>query len=106
VRHGGLKCFLIITERLRIKIIPTIALIKDSKTKDYIVGFTDLGNRDDFSTEMMEWRIAQPGVIKYNGNLLEPPVEGKRTNKFVLGDAEKKKTIRGRDVDSDDDDDY
>lgn len=55
-----------LTERLRIKVIPTIAIIKDSKTKDYVVGFTDLGNRDDFSTEMMEWRIAQSGAIEYN----------------------------------------
>jgi hypothetical protein len=55
---------------------------------------------------MMEWRIAQPGVIKYNGNLLEPPTEGKRTNKFVFGGVGKNKSIRGRDVDSDEDDDF
>lgn len=55
-----------LTQRLRIKVIPTIALIKDNKTKDYIVGFDDLGGRDDFSTEMMEWRIAQSGAIDYN----------------------------------------
>lgn len=55
-----------LTQRLRIKVIPTIAIVKDSKTKDYIVGFTDLGNRDDFSTEMLEWRIAQSGAIDYN----------------------------------------
>ena len=34
-------------------------MIKESKTSGYIVGFTDLGNTDDFSTEMLEWRIAQ-----------------------------------------------
>lgn len=55
-----------LTQRLRIQVIPTIALIKDSKTKDFIVGFTDLGNKDDFSTAMMEWRIAQSGAIEYN----------------------------------------
>lgn len=55
-----------LTQRLRIKVIPTIAIVKDSKTKDYIVGFSDLGNRDDFTTEMMEWRIAQSGAIDYN----------------------------------------
>lgn len=55
-----------LTQRLRIKVIPTIALIKDNKTKDYIVGFDDLGGRDDFTTEMMEWRIAQSGAIDYN----------------------------------------
>lgn len=98
------RCFLIITERLRIKVIPTIVLIEDSKAKDYIVGFTELGNCDDFSTEMMEWRIAKSGCINYNGSLLEPPTEGKRTNKFVLGAVGKKRMIRGRDDDSDDDD--
>jgi hypothetical protein len=67
-----------LTQRLRIKIIPSIALVKDSKTKDYIVGFTDLGNCDDFSTEMMEWRIAQSGAIDYNGDLLTPPDNKKR----------------------------
>lgn len=55
-----------LTQRLKIIVIPTIALIKDSKTKDYIVGFDDLGGRDDFSTEMLEWRIAQSGAIEYN----------------------------------------
>lgn len=55
-----------LTQRLRIKVIPSIALVKDSKTKDYIVGFTDLGNCDDFSTELLEWRIAQSEAIDYN----------------------------------------
>lgn len=65
-------------QRLRIKVIPSIALIKDSKTKDFIVGFTDVGNCDDFSTDMMEWRIAQSEVIEYNGDLLTPPDNRKR----------------------------
>ncbi|XP_036324389.1 thioredoxin domain-containing protein 9 [Rhagoletis pomonella] len=62
-----------LTQRLRIKVIPTIALVKDSKTKDFIVGFTDLGNCDDFSTDMLEWRIAQSGAIDYKGDLMTPP---------------------------------
>ncbi|XP_030370490.1 thioredoxin domain-containing protein 9 [Scaptodrosophila lebanonensis] len=62
-----------LTQRLRIKVIPTIALVKDSKTRDFIVGFTDLGNCDDFSTEMLEWRIAQSGAIDYKGDLMQPP---------------------------------
>ncbi|XP_063707349.1 thioredoxin domain-containing protein 9 [Culicoides brevitarsis] len=87
-----------LTQRLRIKVIPSIALIKDSKTKDYIVGFTDLGNCDDFSTEMLEWRIAQSGAIEYSGDLLTPPDE-KRTKK----PTQKGKTIKGG-YDSDDSD--
>ncbi|XP_046406538.1 thioredoxin domain-containing protein 9 [Ischnura elegans] len=62
-----------LTERLRIRVIPTIALVAGSKTKDYIVGFTDLGNRDDFTTGVLEWRIAQSGAIKYSGDLSHPP---------------------------------
>ncbi|KAI8043937.1 hypothetical protein M5D96_000085 [Drosophila gunungcola] len=62
-----------LTQRLRIKVIPTIALVKDSKTKDFIVGFTDLGNCDDFATEMLEWRIAHSGAIDYKGDLMQPP---------------------------------
>lgn len=88
-----------LTNRLRIKVIPSIALIKDSKTKDYIVGFTDLGNCDDFSTELMEWRIAQSGAIEYNGDLLTPPDNKKRQTYVNKG-----KTIRGREFDSDSDD--
>lgn len=52
-----------LTERLRIKVIPTLALVKDGKTKDYVVGFTDLGNTDDFSTEMLEWRLGCSDII-------------------------------------------
>lgn len=86
-----------LTERLRIKVIPSLALIKDSKTKDYIVGFTDLGNCDDFSTDMMEWRIAQSGAIEYSGDLLTPP-DNKKRETFV----NKNKTIKSsRAYDSD-----
>jgi len=90
-----------LTQRLRIKVIPTIALIKDNKTKDYIVGFDDLGGKDDFSTEMMEWRIAQSGAIEYNGDLLTPPDQAKKQKNLL---QQPKKTIRGRDNDSDDSD--
>ncbi|XP_055906965.1 thioredoxin domain-containing protein 9 [Eupeodes corollae] len=89
-----------LTQRLRIKIIPTIALVKDSKTKDFIVGFTDLGNCDDFSTDMLEWRIAQSGAIDYKGDLINPPDSKKSTKSFI---NRPKKAIRGG-YDSDDSD--
>lgn len=54
-----------LSERLRIKVIPTLALLINGKTKDYVVGFTDLGNTDEFSTEMLEWRLGCGGVISY-----------------------------------------
>ncbi|TMW48188.1 hypothetical protein DOY81_006734 [Sarcophaga bullata] len=87
-----------LTQRLRIKVIPTIALIKDSKTKDFIVGFTDLGNCDDFSTDMLEWRIAQSGAIEYKGDLMTPPDVKKKS--YI---NRPRRTIRGG-YDSDDSD--
>ncbi|CAH0390664.1 unnamed protein product [Bemisia tabaci] len=88
-----------LTERLRIKMIPTLALVKDGITKDYIVGFTDLGNCDDFSTEMLEWRIAQSFAIDYKGDLMNPPDQRKMKKTRLVP-----KTIRGKEHDDDEDD--
>lgn len=99
-----------LTERLKIKVIPTMALIKDAKTRDYIVGFTDLGNTDEFSTEMLEWRLARSDIITYSGDLMTPPdgkqKSGKKVN--ILGVGKKSKTLRSAEKDdsSDDNDDW
>uniref|UniRef100_A0A6B2F4S2 Thioredoxin domain-containing protein 9 n=1 Tax=Bothriechis nigroviridis TaxID=88079 RepID=A0A6B2F4S2_BOTNI len=91
-------------ERLHIKIIPTLALVKDGKTQDYVVGFTDLGNTDEFTTETLEWRLGYSDIINYSGNLMEPPFQSQKKfgTSFTKLD---KKTIRGKKYDSDSDDD-
>uniref|UniRef100_A0A1A9W376 Phosducin domain-containing protein n=1 Tax=Glossina brevipalpis TaxID=37001 RepID=A0A1A9W376_9MUSC len=87
--------------RLRMKVIPTIVLIKNRKTKDFIVGFTDFGNYHDFSTDVLEWRLAQSGTIDYKGDLTTPPNMERKS--FI-----KRKAVRGgydpddSDTDSDD----
>lgn len=91
------KCPFLI-ERLRIKHIPTIALVVKNKTKDYIVGFNDLGNRDDFPTEALEYRISLSGAITYTGDYPKNMKKGGITN------SSKFKTIRGNDLDDSDDD--
>lgn len=91
-----------LTERLRIKVIPTLALLIDGKTKDYVTGFTDLGNTDEFATEVLEWRLGCAAVINYSGNLMEPPTAFKKSGTFSKVE---KKTIRGRGYDSDSEDD-
>jgi len=93
-----------LTQRLKIKVIPTMAIIKDGKTRDYIIGFADLGNTDEFSTQMLEWRLANSDVIKYSGDLMVPPDGKQRKTTTILG---KNKTIRGsgrKDESSDEDD--
>jgi len=62
------------------------------------VGFTDLGNTDDFSTEMLEWRIAHADVIEYTGDLLQPPNQNSKSKLKIKS----KKTIRGNDYDDSD----
>ncbi|XP_782876.3 thioredoxin domain-containing protein 9 [Strongylocentrotus purpuratus] len=97
-----------LAERLRIVVIPTIALIKDGKSKDYIVGFDDMGGRDDFPTEMLEWRLGCAEVINYSGSLTDPPTGGKGakpTSKAsdLLGRRTQKIIKGGRYNDSDSD---
>ena len=93
-----------LTKRLRVVVLPTIALIKDSKTVDFIVGFDDLGGSDDFPCEMLEWRIACAGVIDYSGDLSQPPNSKNNQNSTKKLFEQQKKIIRGGD-DSDEDSD-
>jgi len=86
---------------LRIRIIPTIALIINGKTKDYIVGFTELGNCDDFSTATLQYRLAQSGVINYDDELYSLEI-GKKPS--MIFKPAKLKTIKGRNSDDSDDD--
>merc|ERR1712020_112758 len=101
-----------LTDRLKIRVIPTLALIKDAKTRDFVVGFTDLGNTDEFSTDMLEWRLARSELINYNGDLMTPPDANNGASKKklnILGKS-KNKTVRGQQVsnaeDSSDNDDW
>merc|ERR1712228_713742 len=89
-------------ERLKIKVIPTILMIKEQQTRGQILGFTELGNTDEFSTEMLEWRLAHAEVINYSGDLNTPPDGAKKAVKTnFIG----KKTAKGRRNNDDDDSD-
>ena len=97
-----------ITERLHIKTLPTIALLIDNIVKEKIIGFTELGNHDEFSTDLLEWRLARGGVIDYKGDLTSPPDEQEKKKKSMLLLGKKPKTIRNgttNAVDGDDDGD-
>ena len=54
-----------LTQRLNIRVLPTICIVKDGNTKDYIVGFDQLGGHDEFTTEMLEWANCTSGYFKY-----------------------------------------
>ncbi|GLT75055.1 hypothetical protein SLA2020_468070 [Shorea laevis] len=56
-----------LAERLKIVVLPTLALIKNAKVDDYVVGFDELGGTDEFSTEELEERLAKAQVIFFEG---------------------------------------
>ncbi|GJN36775.1 hypothetical protein PR202_gb25671 [Eleusine coracana subsp. coracana] len=56
-----------LTEKLRIVVLPTLAIVKNTKVEDYVVGFDELGSKDDFSTEDLEERLAKSEVIFLDG---------------------------------------
>ncbi|KAL0422560.1 UNVERIFIED_CONTAM: Thioredoxin domain-containing protein 9 [Sesamum latifolium] len=58
---------LYLSEKLRIVVLPTLALVKNAKVEDYVVGFDELGGTDEFSTEELEERLAKAQVIIYEG---------------------------------------
>ncbi|KAK9833826.1 hypothetical protein WJX74_007004 [Apatococcus lobatus] len=52
-----------LTERLKVVVLPTLALIKHEKVMDYIVGFDPLGGTDDFSTGTLEAVLTAKGML-------------------------------------------
>jgi thioredoxin-like negative regulator of GroEL len=51
-------------DKLKIRILPAIMLFRGGVNFDRIVGFEELGSRDDFRTEVLEQRLLQAGVVK------------------------------------------
>jgi len=89
-----------LTQKLKIRVLPTIALLRDGKVIDYIVGFSDLGNTDDFATPVLEWRIATQQLIEYDGDLMTRPDKGiaapsKTKQMLAQSLRDKKKNLRG-----------
>lgn len=82
--------------RLGIDTVPTVVLVKNNKTVGKLIGLTKFGNVLDFPTELMEWRIAQSEVIRYDGDLDMPPIFEQKLVRIA-----KKRTIRGTDDDDD-----
>ncbi|OXA60015.1 thioredoxin domain-containing protein 9 homolog [Folsomia candida] len=89
--------------RLSIRMLPTILLLHKNIVVDRILGFTDLGNRDDFKTDMLEWRLALKDVIEYEGDKHNPPDHTGPKKKHQTNIIRKRNIRRGNE-DSDDTD--
>lgn len=51
------------TVKLGIKILPTVVMFKNGVSVDRLVGFEQLGGRDDFSTAALEARLKAADVV-------------------------------------------
>ncbi|KAL2651162.1 hypothetical protein R1flu_019290 [Riccia fluitans] len=84
-----------LTDRLKIVMLPTMALVKNAKVVDYVVGFDELGGTDEFSTEDLEDRLAKSGVLI---------VEDGPKSQLRSGSSRPKRTVRQGGASSKDDD--
>lgn len=52
--------------KLGIKTLPCVILFRNGIASDRLVGFQDLGGKDDFSTKTLEGLLVKKGIIKEN----------------------------------------
>ncbi|PIA12692.1 thioredoxin-like protein, partial [Coemansia reversa NRRL 1564] len=57
------KCPFLV-QKFQLRVLPCILAIVNGGVVDRLVGFEELGNNDKFSTEMLEKRLGQTGVIQ------------------------------------------
>ncbi|EMD40789.1 phosducin like protein [Gelatoporia subvermispora B] len=53
-----------LVEKLGVKVLPCVVCFIDGVSKDRLIGFEDLGNKDYFETATLEWRLMNSGVIQ------------------------------------------
>ena len=82
-----------LTERLKIWMLPTLALISKEKVLDYVVGFDDLGGTDDFPTEHLRLVLASKNMLNYEGDDAES--DARRLNAKTTEAVEKKNLRKG-----------
>lgn len=69
-----------LTERLKIVVLPTLALIRNTKVDDYVVGFDELGGSDEFTTEELEERLAKSNMLTLDGEMSMQRAKAKKSS--------------------------
>ena len=50
-----------LVEKLQVKVLPCVVCFVDGASKDRLVGFEELGNKDSFASTSLEFRLQQAG---------------------------------------------
>ena len=53
-----------LVDKLKIWMLPTLALVRNEKVIDYVVGLDDLGGKDDFTVDILAGRLAAADAIR------------------------------------------
>ena len=71
-------------DKLKIWMLPTLALVKNEKTTDYVVGFDEFGGKDDFPTAALAQRLCSAGLLFEDAAAAAKPAPSKtlRTGGF------------------------
>ena len=89
------------TEKLQVRMLPCVICFIDGIAGDRVVGFDELGGKDDFKTEKLESRLLNAGVIKPKKEPGEDDEEAQLLNHRTMrqGFAQLKKTESDEDSD-------
>ena len=52
-------------EKLKVRMLPCVVFFLDGVAVDRVVGFDELGAKDDFKTEALEAKLLGAGVVEY-----------------------------------------
>lgn len=55
-------------QKLQVQVLPTIVCFADGIAVDRLVGFEDMGNKDDFPTVLLTRRLIKGGILKALNN--------------------------------------
>lgn len=58
--------------KLQVQMLPCVIFFVDGVAVDRVVGFDELGQKDDFSTELLETRLLAGGAVQPANNTQEP----------------------------------
>lgn len=81
IKINAEKCFFLVN-RLNITVMPTIIMTKNNSVIDKQIGFTELGDTENFTTKTLEYRLSKYGIIPYKplNNSLLRKTNGRRIN--------------------------
>lgn len=88
-----------LAERLKIWMLPTIALVKNEKTTDYIVGLDEMGGLEDFDIHVLESRLIDGGIL-FERSVTKTTARSRRANDSC---APIRKGVRATESDEDSD---